>query len=230
MKTVIVYGTERKGSTYNVVQLFVDYLNMSDITEISLPKDMPCFCVGCNNCFMKGEEFCPHKEYVAPIKNALYDAELIILASPTYVLHVSAQMKAFIDHFAFQFMAHRPEESMFQKKALVVSTVGAAGMRPAIKYMVSCLNHWGISKVYTLGAATGAGWENITPQKKAKIQRKVKTLSCKIISSNRKPSLKTKIMFNIFRMIHKKLEFIAYDKEYWKKRGWFESSRPWNSK
>ena len=230
MKTLIVYGTERKGSTYNVVQLFKDYLNISDITEISLPKDMPCFCVGCNNCFMKGEEFCPHKEYVTPIKNALYDAELIILASPTYVLHVSAQMKAFIDHFAFQFMVHRPEQSMFRKKALVVSTVGATGMRPAIKYMVGCLNHWGISKVFTLGAKTGADWENMTPEKKAKIQRKVKAISCKIISSNRKSSLKTKMMFNLFRMIHKKFEFIAYDKEYWKKRGWLENSRPWNSK
>ena len=230
MKTVIIYGTERKGSTYNVVQLFKSSLKISDITEISLPKNMPCFCVGCNNCFMKGEEFCPHEEYVTPIKNALRDAELIILASPTYVLHVTAQMKAFIDHFAFQFMAHRPEKSMFRKKALVVSTVGAAGMRPAIKYLVSCLNHWGISQVFTLGAATGADWDNITPKKKVKIQQKVNTISHRIISSNIKSSLKTKAMFNLFRMLHKKFEFIAYDKEYWKKQGWLDRSRPWNSK
>ena len=230
MKTVIIYGTERKGSTYHLVRLFKDCLKISSLIEVSLPKDMPCFCVGCNNCFMKGEMFCPHEEYVTPIKNAIYEADLIILASPTYVLHVTAQMKAFIDHFAFQFLAHRPEKSMFCKKALVVSTVGAAGMRPAIKYMVSCLHHWGISQVFTLGAATGANWENITPKKKVKIQKRVNAISRKVMSNIRKPSLKAKIMFNLFRMMHKNLNFIEYDKEYWEKQGWLDKSRPWNSK
>jgi len=68
MKTVIIYGIEHKGSTYNVVQLFKKQLAIgdNDVSEFFLPKDMPHFCIGCNNCFMKGEEFCPHQVMLLP--------------------------------------------------------------------------------------------------------------------------------------------------------------------
>ena len=61
-----------------------------------------------------------------------------------------------------------------------------------------------------------------------------KILSVKKISSKIKlkihkpnPGLKTKGLFYIFRMIHKKMELIPYDREHWKKHGWLEKKRPW---
>jgi multimeric flavodoxin WrbA len=232
MKTVIIYGIEHKGSTYNVVQLFKKQLNIgeNDVTEFFLPKDMPHFCIGCNNCFMKGEEFCPHQGYVTPIKEAIWNAELVILASPVYVFHVTGQMKAFLDHLAFQFMAHRPNKTMFSKTALVVSTAGGGGIRSAIKDMTGNLTFWGMSRIFTFGFGVyAAKWEDVTEKRKIKIERKVKKIANNIKSKmhKSKPGLKTKGLFYIFRMMQKKFELIPRDKEHWKKHGWLEKTRPW---
>ena len=213
MKTVIIYGIEHKGSTYNVVQLFKSQLSISenDIMEFYLPKDLPHFCMGCNNCFIKGEEFCPHKDYVTPIKEAIYNAELIILASPVYVFHVTGQMKAFLDHFAFQWMAHRPNKSLFSKTALVVSIGANGGMSSTIKDMKLSLTYWGISRVFSFGYGVfAAKWEDVTEKNRIKIDRKTKIISNKIKAkiNKKKPSIKMKILFYIFRMVQKKYEFI----------------------
>ena len=219
VKTVIVYGIEHKGSTYNVVQLFKNKLNLSEnqIQEYFLPKDMPQFCIGCNNCFMKGEKLCPHQDYITPIKEAMWDAELIILASPVYVLHVTGQMKTFLDHFAFQFMLHRPNKTMFSKKALVIAVAAGGGISSALTDMIGSLKNWGISHIFKFGFPVYAtNWDDVKEKRRLKIERKIKKISRKIkekINAS-KPSLKTKILFYIFRAVHKKFGFIQYDKEY----------------
>ncbi|MDR1025317.1 MAG: NAD(P)H-dependent oxidoreductase [Treponema sp.] len=233
MKTVIIYGVEHKGSTYNAVQLLKNKLkiNENDLVEFFLPKNMPHFCIGCNNCFMKGEELCPHQEYITPIKNAIWNAELIVLASPVYVFHVTGQMKALLDHFGFQFMVHRPNKSMFSKTALVVSTAGGGGMRTAINDMTLSLKYWGVSKIFTLGYAVyAAKWEDVTEKRRRKIEQKIENLSRRILLklNKVKPSLKTKIMFAFFRMTQKKFGN-PYDRDYWKKHGWLDKNRPWKN-
>ena len=84
MKVAAVYGTEHKGSTYNIVRLFLDRLHVAEenLSEFFLPRDMPHFCCGCVRCIEKGEEYCPHREAIAPIENAIEKADLIALASP----------------------------------------------------------------------------------------------------------------------------------------------------
>jgi len=231
MKTVIIYGIEHKGSTYNVVQIFKHKLNIgeNDLTEFFLPKSMPHFCVGCNNCFMKGEAFCPHQEYITPIKNAIWNADLVILASPAYVFHVTGQMKALLDHFGFQFMVHRPNKSMFSKTALVVSTAAGGGMNSAIKDVTLSLKYWGIGRIFTFGYALyAAKWEDVTEKNRKKIEQRAESISQKILSkaTKIKPGIKTKIMFLIFRMMQKKFG-MPYDKNYWKEQGWLEKNRPW---
>ena len=232
MKTVVIYGIEHEGSTYNVVQMFKNKLNISksDLIEFFLPKNMPHFCIGCNNCFMKGEGFCPHQEYITPIKEAIWNADLIILASPVYVLRVTGQMKALLDHFGFQFMVHRPNISMFSKTALVVSIAAGGGMRSAIKDMTASLELWGISKIFTFGyAVSAAKWEDVTEKNRKKIEQKIKKLSRLILLKRNKinPNLKIKLLFLFFRMIQKKYGYIQYDKKHWEGHGWLEKKRPW---
>jgi multimeric flavodoxin WrbA len=232
MKTVIVYGIEHKGSTYNAVQLFKKQLNIadSDLTEYFLPKDMPHFCMGCNNCFLQGEYYCPHQSHIAPINEAMLNAELIVLASPVYVFHVTGQMKAFLDHFAFQWMAHRPNKSMFYKTALIVSIGAGGGMRSTIQDMSMSLKYWGISHIFTFGyAVSAAKWEDVTEKNKMKMERMVKNISNKIKSKiyKSKPSIKMKLLFNIFRLMQKRNEMIPHDKKHWERNGWLEKNRPW---
>jgi multimeric flavodoxin WrbA len=236
MKTIIIYGIEHKGNTYNAVQLFKNNLNLNenDVTEYFLPKDMPYFCVGCNNCFMKGEEFCPYQKYITPIKEAILNAELIILASPVYLSHITGQMKTLLDHFAFQYMNHRPNKLMFSKTALVVSIAAGVGMKSAIKDMTGSLEYWGISRIYNFGFAVHASnWNEITDANKLKIEQMVKKISNKILLKKNeriKPNHKIKGLFYLFRMLHNKSFLIPYDRDYWKSQGWLDKKRPWRNK
>ena len=232
MKTVIVYGIEHKGCTYNVINLLKKHLNIneSDLTEYFLPKDMPHFCIGCNNCFAKGEEFCPHQEVITPIKNALLNADLLIFTSPVYVRHVTGQMKAFLDHFAFQFMVHRPNKEMFSKTAFIVSIGTGAGMNSTINEIKISLKWWGISKIFKFGYGINVlTWDEISNKNKLKIENKIKKVSTKIKSNINKfkIGLYTKGIFYICRYIQKKLALTFYDKEYWEKHGWLGKNRPW---
>lgn len=232
MNIVVIYGTERKGSTYNIVQLFLKKLlgDRDKVTEFYLPKDMPYFCQGCSICFSKGEMFCPHQDKITPIKVEMEKANLIILASPVYVLHVSGQMKAFLDHFAFQFMIHRPSKAMFSKTAIVVTTAAGGGMKSTMKDMTQSLSHWGVGKIFTYGKAVFASeWQQVSYNKKKQIEKDVNKLCVKILKKSKHviPSFKVKILFYIMRFIQKKFAFNPTDKEYWKQRGWLEKVRPW---
>jgi len=204
-------------------------LHADEITEFFLPADMPHFCIGCTRCFMQGEEFCPHQKYITPIKKAMLNAGLIILASPVYLFHITGQMKAFLDHFGFQFMSHRPNAAMFSKTALVISTAVGMGMRSAIRDMTQSLEYWGVGRVYKFGAAVfAASWDEITGKNKLKIERKIKNISKRILKTDTaKPGLKIKGLFYLFRALHKKSYLIPNDKEYWAKKGWLGTSRPW---
>lgn len=175
MKSVVVYGTQRRGSTYNITQKFLDRLcnNKGDIQEFFLPKDMPNFCRGCFQCF-KDNTKCPDYKYIEPILKAMEEADLIIFASPVYVYHVSGQMKAFLDHFGFQWMVHQPNETMFSKRALVISTAAGAGTKSTIKDVLDSMLFWGVAKTYKYGVNVAASeWEHVSIKKKNKIENEI---------------------------------------------------------
>jgi multimeric flavodoxin WrbA len=110
MKITVIYATGRKAksSTYNIAQQFIKQLSDGDsVTEFFLPKSLPNFCRGCWNCF-SDYSTCPDYEYLKPILDSMLDSQLIIFTAPVYVYHVPGQVKAFLDHFAFMWMAHQP--------------------------------------------------------------------------------------------------------------------------
>ncbi|HOC45329.1 MAG: flavodoxin family protein [Syntrophorhabdaceae bacterium] len=52
-------------------------------------------CLSCDACHKHG--VCPQKDAFNAIKAKIMDADGLVLASPNYIFHVSAQLKAFID-------------------------------------------------------------------------------------------------------------------------------------
>lgn len=54
------------------------------------------FCTGCGTCHRK-LLFCPLKDDIASVLHSMREAEAIILASPVYINHVTAQLKALLD-------------------------------------------------------------------------------------------------------------------------------------
>lgn len=121
---------------------------------------------------------------------------------------------------------------MFSKKAVVVSTAAGMGTGSAIKDVTLMLSHWGVPEVYTCGISVQAsGWDRVTEQKKAKIEKVVKRL-CAKLSVNRKArvGIKTKMLFTMMRMMQKKgWGSSLAETEYWRRKGWLGSNRPWKA-
>ena len=157
------------------------------------------------------------------------EADVIILTSPVYVMHATGSMKAFLDHYGYRFLVHRPEEKMFKKQAVCISTAAGAGMKSTIKDMADSTFFWGISKTYKLGLAVmETRWEMVKPSIKSKIDKKTTSIAKNISKKvgTIKPNIKTKAFFSIMSFMQKK-GFNPVDVEYWKAKDWTNGKRPW---
>ena len=227
MKICMIHGQNHKGSTYHIGKMLGDKLG-GEVTEFFLPRDFSEFCCGCTQCFMKSETLCPHYEKLRPLTEAIDDADLLIFTSPVYVYHCTGSMKAFLDHYGWRWILHRPEEKMFSKQAVAISTAAGAGMKTTCKDITDSFRFWGVGKYYSYGAAVMAtAWNEIKPEKKRKIENDIESLAAKINSAHGKvkPPLRTKAFFELNSRLFKGIS--PADKEYWKSKGWTENARPW---
>lgn len=233
MKITLVHGTMRKSSTYTLAREALKSFPDAQVKEFFLPQALPHFCIGCTTCYIKDEKLCPHKEYTIPLWEALREADLLIFSSPVYVLRATGQMKAFLDHFGWAFMVHRPEPLMFSKAALVVSTGAGGGMKATIADITASLGMpgWGVGAVYTYAVSTHAlHWNEVKESKKqenlagvARVAEKIK----KRLERGIEPSLKFKIFFKLGCFIQKRFAINPLDAAYWKAQGWLDGKNPW---
>ena len=154
MKILMINGTMRKGSTYQVGKLAIEEIMQEgdQLTELFLPKDMPEFCRGCAACIRESETRClDYLMYMKRFTRMIDEADLLIFTSPVYVMHVSGAMKALLDHYGYRCMIHRPEASMFGKQAICIVTAAGGGIRSALKDIKDSLLYWGVARIYTLG-------------------------------------------------------------------------------
>ena len=228
MKTVIIHGQSHNGSTCNIAHILADKLG-GEVTEFFLPKDFGEFCCGCKNCFMYSETKCPHYEKLRPVTEAMDGADVIILASPVYVYHATGAMKAFLDHYGYRWMVHSPEESMFGKQGVCISTAAGAGMKSANKDMYDSLFFWGVARIYKFGIGVAAtDWNSVSEKKRAKIEKATDSIAARIKKKQGRvsPGLKTKAFFSIMRMLQKN-GWNERDVRYWREKGWDGKKRPW---
>jgi len=234
MKITIINGSPRKGNTYAATQIFKNEMAMCgevEFTEFFLPQDMPKFCVGCMSCFDKGEHICPHSEYTLPILESMLGADAIIFTTPVYVVQTTGAVKAFLDHYGFIFIGHRPRFEMFNKKAFVLSTTAAAGTGAAIKTIVTSLKFWGVNRIYSSGFTMRAvDWNTIKPNRKAKFENRLKKSAQKFYKEvasgkKRRPYLFTRMMYSFCRVMIKGYdETTSLDKRYWIEKDLFKKS------
>lgn len=230
MKIAVLHGQSHKGSTYNIMKLFLNKIKdtNTEINEFYFIKNDAC--IGCFKCFMQGEEHCPHYAKVHPIIEAIEEADLVIIESPCYCMGMSGQLKSFLDHMGYLWMPHRPNEKMFKKVGLVISTAAGAGAKKVTKDIAQHIFYFGISSIYKYGVNVGASsWEEVSEKKRLTIEKKVEKMAVKIQKKIKKvkPSIKTKIMFYIMRMNQKNNTWNETDKKYWEKHGWLKKQRPW---
>ena len=228
LKVVLIHGQNHTGSTCHIARELADKLG-GETTEFFLPRDFGAFCVGCCRCLSESENACPHAAKLAPIVKAIDEADVLILASPVYVYHVTGAMKAFLDHFAYRWMIHRPDPSMFRKQGVCICTAAGAGVKSTLKDMADSLFFWGVGKIYQYGLPVHATrWNKVSEKKRAAIDRSTTKLAKKILAARGhvRPGLKTKGMFLVMRMIQKR-GFTETDGAYWQKMGWLGKKRPW---
>lgn len=228
MKITMIHGQSHKGSTYHIAKALADKLG-GEVTEFFLPRDFNSFCVGCTACFSKSETLCPHYEKLNPITEAIDNADVLILASPVYVYHATGAMKVLLDHYGYRWMVHRPEERMFHKQAVCISTAAGGGMKSTNKDMADSTFFWGIAKTYQYGIGVRAvSWDKVSDKIKNNIDKKTLALAQRIKKNygSIKPSLKARAFFNMMRLAQKN-SWNEVDANYWKEKGWTNEKRPW---
>ena len=232
MKILMINGTLRQGSSYHVGKLVIEKIAKKEegFIELFLPKDMPEYCRGCATCIMESEKKCPdYLMYMKRVTRMIDEADLLVFTSPVHVLHVTGAMKALLDHYGYRFMVHRPEECMFSKQAVCVTTGAGGGMRSTLRDMKQSLVFWGVGRVYTYGIAVSAiRWEDVTSEVKERILTDLEKLAVKFVRDPEQvvPSVTTKLLFYVLRHMHQK-GMNPVDQAYWREKGWLEKKRPW---
>jgi len=239
MNITIINGTEQKGCTYAMKEMFLSAMGDNHvITEYELPRDCPAFCTGCKACFYRNISICPHSQYTVPIWKNILAADLLVFTSPTYVFHATAQIKALLDHYGTKWMAHSPEKLMFNKQAVIITNAIGQGMGKTARDIKDSLDFWGIARTYIIKQALfQAKWDLVGAKRKATIRAKCERAAAKIKSAKHiNPRLKIKGLFFIMKkaqMMIDKSERKAgrertQDYLHWKENGWFNGKKPWN--
>lgn len=229
MKIVIIHGQNHKGSSYNIGRMLIDKIEgHKEITEFFLPKDLNHFCLGCYKC-INDETKCPFYSEKHIIEKSISEADILIFTTPTYCMRASAPMKSFFDLTFTSWMPHRPKECMFNKKAAVISTAAGAGTKSAIKDITNCLFYWGVPCIMSYGISVQSmNWENVSQEKKVKIEKDIARLAKKFGKKPPKVKFKTKFIFNAMAFMQKKIWAPPAEKQYWKEQGWLDKKRPWD--
>lgn len=230
MKIAAIYGNPRRGSTWRPTRLFLAELEGAEVTEFFLPNDFSEPCVGCMRCIAEGEEHCPHAGELAPILAALEGADLIVLASPVYVMGMTGTMKCLCDHLAWQWTVHRPSPAMFSKVGVVISTAAGPCTGKTCRDLKQQLFYWGVPRTFSWGEAVGGGWDYMSEKQKSVMEHKAKRLAGRVSRTvgRARPGARLRAWFRLMTLIRKK-DYIPGDTAYWQERGWLDGGRPWKT-
>ncbi|MFD1174837.1 flavodoxin family protein [Paenibacillus puldeungensis] len=226
MKKVTAFmGSARKKATYEAVREFEKY--MKSYTEIDLEyvwlKDYRLdYCIGCKQCFDKGEQFCPLRDDRDLLIDKINHSDGVIFATPNYSFHVSAPMKNLLDRLAFIF--HRPR--FFGKASTAIVTQGIFGGGAIVKYLGNMGENFGfrVSKGCALKTL-----EPITTAIRDKNSHKIKKAAARFYKVLMHPEPPSPSFFRLmmFRMSRTSMKVMLSDKycdyRHYKEKGWFES-------
>lgn len=230
MKCVVINGTEQRGCTYNLKEIFLDELRPGQLTEFYLPKDAPDYCTGCKLCFLNSETLCPHYNKVNPIWQAMLDADLIVFAYPVYVLRTPGHIKSFLDHLGVHWFAHRPDPRMFNKTAAIITQSIGAPNKAAQKDVKTSLNWLGIPRVKRIGFGMieNTFWDKISETRRQGFERKIRAFAKQFTNLQpAKKSLTNRFYFQLCKMLQTSLskktpegQELSADLQHWIDQGW----------
>lgn len=146
MRVLILNGSPKaeRSNTLNITNAFVaGFLQGTDVCKIDLYKKNIKPCMGCFSCWSKTPGSCVIADDMIEISNEIKKADIIIMSFPLYFFGLPSEVKAFVDRclpFMKPYMGNMAngsgsfhelrDESMEQKKLVLISTCGYVKARP----------------------------------------------------------------------------------------------------
>ena len=233
MRIIACVGSHRKkGNTARIVDAITAQLRAEaagsgeplEIETIYLGHHDIGLCRGCRVCFDRGEEHCPLKDDLLPIKARIQAADGLIVASPIYVDDVSGTLKNWIDRLAH--VCHRPE---FAGKCVYrVATTGGSPTGHAMRTMRTAMLSWGCYVVGQAGFKTGALMAR--DELEARYGPETARIARDLFQAIRQqrfthPSFLSLMTFRIQQQAHRGGDGDSLDARYWRQSGWTEPGR-----
>jgi len=230
MKVLVIMGSPRKGNTYRATERIREIIeeNVPVEWETVMLKDAHLEdCLGCYQCFEKGEEYCSLDDDASLLEQKMKEADGVIFATPVYGFQVSSLMKLFIDRHSYIF--HRPR--FFRQKALLLTTAGMAGTSDVLKYLDLVARIWGFDVAAQVGIWSHATFGPLPPYVIQENEKKLRKAADAFITALKRgtrsrPKLFDVLGFHIWRAPSDELgELAPADRHYWADQGWLDKGR-----
>jgi multimeric flavodoxin WrbA/putative sterol carrier protein len=222
-KVVAVNGSPHNamGNTSAMLRMIADGLTREgvEMEEIFLSGHKIEYCMGCGFCLENKK--CWRCDDHAGITDKLMAADGIILASPVYFMHVTAQMKTFIDR-SLSF-GHKPRSTW--KPGLAVCVSAGLSDTDTAHYLEGILREFGAFSVGSLTAiATGPGGFLGKEAVEAKAADLSAVFANAIKGKKRYPATGDDLRFYLFMrdLVTREKDFMAGDYKHWQESGLLE--------
>ncbi|MBN2040308.1 MAG: NAD(P)H-dependent oxidoreductase [Spirochaetes bacterium] len=208
------------GSTSQMIQMIGSAIAEQGITfeleEIFLSEKHIEYCVGCGFCLENAR--CWRKDDHPEIIEKLLNADAVILGSPVYFSHVTAQMKTFLDR-SLSF-GHKPRTAT--KPGIAVSVSAGMGEAAVGRYLEGVMHVFG---AFSVGALTSMAVNPGGFLGKDAVQARAKDLASDLIRAIKEkrtyPVTDETYQFYLFMrdLVTREKEFMKGDYRHWQESG-----------
>lgn len=224
MKITAIYGTSHQGITVGMARDLISKLPDAQVREFFLPRDFDHFCTGCCACFAGEAPVCVQAQSALdPIWAAMADCDVLILASPVYVYHVTGAMKAFLDHLGSHWLVHRPDVSFGKKTAVLLTAAAGSGMKQTLGDLRDSCNWLGVGRVCSFGARVMALRPGeLTDKTRAMLDGAMTRLAARVQkNAGRGPRIGVRARFFLSKTFMGG-GIAPADHVYWREQGWMD--------
>lgn len=191
-----------------------------ELEVINLAGKNILYCQGCAFCLAKGR--CWIDDDHRGILDRLLAADAVVLASPVYFYHVTAQMKTFLDRCLG--FGHKPRGTW--KPGLAISVAAAVGETEVASYLSNVLKTFGAYSVGDFTAlATGPGGFLGLEAVRQRAEMLARDLALAIKEQRRYPATGRELVFYLFMkdlVTQHKGDAMAHDYKHWEEHGLLE--------
>ena len=222
MKIVAILGSPHglKGATGTLLAEVVRGAQDAgaEATVLSLTEHKVNPCVACDACHKTGR--CPQKDDFNVLQSALMEADGILLASPNYIVSVSAQMKAVFDRCCGPLHC----QAMRDKYAAAVETSGGVGGQEVQQYMLRFLRTLGC---WTVGSVGATGMDLADPSRRQRAFAAAAELGQALVQAIRQKQTfpeqrpERQAFFERMRsLVQFRKDAWPYEYQHWTSKGW----------